>query len=92
MKKGKNELWISIECEECNGEGRIEIGPECDRVASMCCGGCYREESCEECHGEGNMASEWNGDDLQSLIDAIFESDASIESVRELAMEIIKNN
>jgi len=92
MKKGKNELWITIECEECNGKGSVEIGPECDRVASMCCGGCYREESCEECSSEGYIHSAFDVNDVQSLIDAIFESGASIESVRELAMEIIKNN
>tara|TARA_R110000772_G_scaffold51709_5_gene118597 strand:+ start:1207 stop:1473 length:267 start_codon:yes stop_codon:yes gene_type:complete len=86
----ENLVLIEIECEGCNGEGSIEIGPECDQVASMCCGGCYREELCKECNGEANIASEWNGDDLQSLINAIFESGASIESVRELVIELIK--
>lgn len=44
-----------IECEECDGEGFIEIGPECSYPASMCCGGCYRNVQCEHCDGSGKI-------------------------------------
>ena len=41
-----------IECEDCHGKGYEEI-VECDRVASMCCGGCVRKYKCEDCNGKG---------------------------------------
>lgn len=40
-------------CEMCVGHGWVEVGPECDKPASMCCGGCYRKEKCDECNGSG---------------------------------------
>jgi hypothetical protein len=40
-------------CEECSGQGYVEIGPDCDRPASMCCGGCYKKVKCETCKGKG---------------------------------------
>lgn len=40
-------------CEECSGLGYVEIGPECDKPASMCCGGCYVKVECEKCEGNG---------------------------------------
>lgn len=44
-----------MECEECFGSGYYEIGPECDRPASMCCGGCYKKVKCEKCNGTGKL-------------------------------------
>jgi hypothetical protein len=40
-------------CEECSGQGYVEIGPDCDLPASMCCGGCYKKVKCETCKGKG---------------------------------------
>jgi hypothetical protein len=42
-----------MECKECFGSGQYEIGPECDKPASMCCGGCYKKVKCEKCNGTG---------------------------------------
>jgi len=44
-----------MECKECFGSGYYEVGPECDRVASMCCGGCYKKVKCQTCNGTGEM-------------------------------------
>jgi len=40
-------------CSECYGNGYVDVGPECDKPASMCCGGCYRKEKCDNCNGTG---------------------------------------
>lgn len=37
------------ECETCGGEGTIEVGPDCNKPPSECCGGCYRTEGCPDC-------------------------------------------
>lgn len=92
MAKGRNEFWISIECEECNGEGQYEIGPECSRPASSCCGGCYRDVECEECNGEGYHHGAWDVDDVQSLVDVIFAEGASISEARNHVKELIQLN
>ncbi len=34
-------------CQECYGEGYVEVGPICSKPASMCCGGCYQRVECE---------------------------------------------
>lgn len=44
-----------ITCPECYGDGKYEVGPECTRPASNCCGGCYYFEKCEECDGTGEI-------------------------------------
>lgn len=84
-------VYISIECEECDGEGIIEIGPECSRPASLCCGGCYREERCEECNGEGKIEAELDSDEVQEIIESILMEGASIQYSREFIKSIIKN-
>jgi hypothetical protein len=35
------------QCQDCFGEGFIEVGPMCSKPASMCCGGCYTKIECE---------------------------------------------
>ena len=40
-------------CKGCDGSGKQEIGPKCDKPASMCCGGCYEEFECDICEGAG---------------------------------------
>ena len=42
-------------CEECDGEGYYDVGPECDKPASMCCGGCYENVECSICLGTGEI-------------------------------------
>jgi hypothetical protein len=42
-------------CEECNGDGHYDVGPECDKPASMCCGGCYENVECSICLGTGEI-------------------------------------
>ena len=54
-----------MECKECFGSGYYEIGPECDKPASMCCGGCYKKVKCEKCNGTGM-------NDLNTPIDEIY--------------------
>lgn len=41
-----------IDCPDCDGEGSVEVGPECNRPASQCCGGCYKDAQCGTCEGE----------------------------------------
>lgn len=41
-----------IECDECHGEGTVEM-MNCTRgTASGCCGGCTVDVLCQECQGE----------------------------------------
>jgi|3_EtaG_2_1085321.scaffolds.fasta_scaffold386544_2 DnaJ-class molecular chaperone len=40
-------------CDECWGEGTIDVGPICFRPMSECCGGCFEEETCPKCNGTG---------------------------------------
>jgi hypothetical protein len=56
--------YIEVVCEECDGEGSYEYGPECSMPASMCCGGCYSVVSCEECEGKGYIEVEdWDDEE-----------------------------
>jgi hypothetical protein len=43
------------ECDECYGSGTYEVGPECMKPASMCCGGCYVTVKCDKCNGNGKV-------------------------------------
>ena len=45
-------------CEECDGDGYVEIGPSCWKPASECCGGCYEEVECKQCNGTGEQDEE----------------------------------
>lgn len=44
---------MEIECNECNGNGRISVYRGCNQPPSNCCGGCSVDEFCEECKGSG---------------------------------------
>lgn len=44
-----------MECKECFGSGYYDVGPSCDKPASMCCGGCYKTVECETCNGTGEI-------------------------------------
>lgn len=66
-------FWINIECPECDGNGFHEIGPECSRPASDCCGGCYRKEGCDYCCGEGEIEIPFYQEDAQEMIQMIID-------------------
>lgn len=55
--------YITRTCTECEGEGSIEIGPDCLMPASMCCGGCYKTVQCDECNGTGSITEEADEDE-----------------------------
>ena len=40
-------------CENCWGEGTIDVGPYCFRLTSECCGSCFEERTCPDCNGSG---------------------------------------
>jgi hypothetical protein len=62
-------ITIKLDCPECGGEGRIEVGPICGKPASMCCGGCYETHECEECDGYGCKEVESGDIDLFELVE-----------------------
>ena len=45
------------ECYECDGKGYHEY-LDCSKLASECCGGCYREVWCEKCNATGKLIDE----------------------------------
>lgn len=49
---------IEKECNVCNGNGYVEVGPVCGMPASFCCGGCYENIECENCEGIGRIEDE----------------------------------
>lgn len=53
-----------MECKECFGSGYYEMGPECDKLASMCCGGCYKKVKCETCNGTGESGMDTPIDEI----------------------------
>lgn len=36
-------------CSTCDGSGRVESGPICNRPPSDCCGGCFTDVPCPDC-------------------------------------------
>lgn len=50
-------------CEDCDGQGYVMIGPDCDLPASMCCGGCYKKVECDKCNGKGYEKQETENED-----------------------------
>ena len=62
-------LTIKIDCQECGGEGTVEVGPVCFKPASMCCGGCYQTHKCEDCDGVGYKEVESSDVDLYDLVE-----------------------
>lgn len=64
-------VWVTIECIECGGEGKIEVGPECGMPASQCCGGCYKSETCDTCDGSGNITYSLDAEAIGELVKAV---------------------
>jgi RecJ-like exonuclease len=44
-----------MECRECKGKGTVVVPSECGKAASMCCGGCVKDEFCFVCDGLGEL-------------------------------------
>jgi RecJ-like exonuclease len=53
----------SVMCNECDGQGYVMIGPQCDLPASMCCGGCFKKVECDKCNGKGYEKQETENED-----------------------------
>ena len=47
-----------VECEYCDGKGRIEVDKDCLQPAWNCCGGCTEIIECPECEGSGEIEIE----------------------------------
>lgn len=68
MQLSRNEkLTFEIDCKECD-EGKLEVGPICNRPASNCCGGCFETHQCDTCEGSGTLYVKLDHDDLQDLV------------------------
>lgn len=44
-----------MNCRECNGKGWVTVPDNCGKAASMCCGGCVKDEVCFVCDGIGEL-------------------------------------
>lgn len=62
-------MILNIECQECNGIGYTE-NQECDKPASMCCGGCFIKVCCEECESAGKYDVEIDISDVIALVES----------------------
>jgi hypothetical protein len=69
--------YHKVECNECNGDGVVLVGPSCSYPASMCCGGCYKELDCTACAGKGYKEVEFNSDDIKHLIDTLLDDEGN---------------
>lgn len=61
--RNSKDMSGSVMCEDCYGQGYVMIGPDCDRPASMCCGGCYKKVECDKCNGKGYEKQEQENED-----------------------------
>lgn len=61
-----------MNCRECNGRGWVEVPDNCGKVASMCCGGCVKDEVCFVCDGSGELDECKMDEDVLELI-AVYE-------------------
>jgi hypothetical protein len=67
MKNWVNEVHKISDCQECSGKGYVEVGPECSKPASSCCGGCYHNERCESCNGLGEETRSYYFDEESTI-------------------------
>lgn len=44
-----------MECRECRGKGWVTVPDHCHKPASLCCGGCVKDEVCFVCEGDGEL-------------------------------------
>lgn len=45
---------IECDCDECDGEGFVEV-MDCHDQSNECCGGCFKSVECDECNGSGTV-------------------------------------
>lgn len=45
---------ITIECDECHGDGTQEVR-DCRNWSNECCGGCFVDVECQQCKGTGTI-------------------------------------
>jgi len=57
-------LQEQVICSECYGEGKVEVGPQCFKPASECCGGCYETHTCHVCKGDKEILIDEEDDDM----------------------------
>jgi hypothetical protein len=62
-------IWVTSDCPECDGEGNHQIGPQCFKPSSDCCGGCYNLESCDACSGTGKVNTTLDPETIGQIID-----------------------
>lgn len=74
MKEQNLLIEVDVPCKECGGDGYLDVGPECDRPASMCCGGCYTTQVCEHCYN-GNVTIKMDADIIAELVVSVFMGD-----------------
>jgi len=68
------------DCRVCDGDGYHEIGPDCNRPASDCCGGCYKTVVCSNCSGTGRVSYHFRDYQLCDIIEGIYREN-TVESV-----------
>ncbi len=49
-----NDDSVAWDCDECYGEGFVEV-MNCHDQSNECCGGCYKEIECDQCNGTGTV-------------------------------------
>lgn len=49
-----NDDSVGWDCDECYGEGFVEV-MNCHDQSNECCGGCYKEIKCDQCNGTGTV-------------------------------------
>ena len=70
-------VWVTIDCPECGGDGKYEVGPQCSRPASECCGGCYVTERCEQCSGSGRVTTTLDAETIGEIVSHLIHRDFS---------------
>ena len=74
MSNKEQLLTTWVDCPDCNGDGFHEVGPQCFKPASDCCGGCYIHEDCKGCES-GEVSLTINDDGMAQLIEAMRNED-----------------
>tara|TARA_R110001606_G_scaffold287110_1_gene435262 strand:+ start:145 stop:492 length:348 start_codon:yes stop_codon:yes gene_type:complete len=74
MSNQEETITLWVDCPDCDGEGYAEIGPDCSKPASECCGGCYTTQECPGCDG-GQVSITLDGDGGARLIEAMIRGD-----------------
>jgi hypothetical protein len=49
-----NDDDIECDCDECDGDGCVDV-MDCHDQSNECCGGCFKSVECDECNGTGKI-------------------------------------